>query len=247
MATTKVWSERPEPNAPGLRDCTYSAGLTGLVFAGFDKFPKGAFTVDEREALERSDDQPNETGASLDDLILAIKRRYDITLKKSLIQYLAQHKARADLGFVIQGANGNLPYGHTLRRWDKNFTGGHAVFINPSGDGSTVHWYDPEAPMGFAGDIVNWATVTKWIGNAPYFISLRDNQFYVAPPAPPVPPAPPATYTEAEYKAAITARDEAINKAVALNTAIDALEATLASRELDLDDIQAILDRQHTE
>ena len=178
MAVTKVWSERTEPNTPHgeLRDCTYSAGLMGLVFWGFDKFPLGAFTIAEREALERSDDQPDETGAGLGDLVTAIKRRYSIILAISRISLLARLHDRTDLGFVVQGVNGNLPKGHDLRRWDPAFTGGHAWFVHPEGNGE-VRVYDPEAPMGYGGDVVPWATVTKWIGSMPSFITFRANVY----------------------------------------------------------------------
>jgi len=195
MATVKVWSERNDPNAPGgsWRDCTYSAGLMGLVFAGFTKFPAGAYTVAEREALERSDDQPDETGASLNDLQTAIGRRYKLDIPISRIALLAQHHARSDLGFVIQGKNGNLPLGSDLRRWDPKFTGGHAVFVVPTGDGTTVTWYDPEAPMGHSGDLVTWPSVTRWIGSSgSYMVFRRD--FY----------APALVYTEQDLKDRIT-------------------------------------------
>ena len=194
MARVKVWSERPEPHANGLRDCTYSSGLMGLVFGGFTGFPKGIYTVDEREALERSDDQPDETGASLSDLVTAVKRRYDVSWSISRIVLLAQHHARSDLGFIIQGRNGNLPAGDNLRRWDPSFTGGHCVFINPTGDGQHVHWYDPEAPMEWPGEIVRWDVVSKWIGNTGSFITVREDAY--APKA-------PKLFSQAELDAAI--------------------------------------------
>lgn len=220
MATVLVWSERNDPNSPGgvWRDCMYSSGLMALVFGGKASFPLGFYSVGEREALERADNQPDETGASLDDLIVAVKNRYGITITKSLKQYLADKHARADLGFVITGSNGNLPVGHTLRRWDPTFTGGHAVFIVPTGDGTHVKWYDPEATMKYAGDTTDWATVMKWIGTMPYFIMVRRDAFAPAPP--PIPPTPaPLVYTEAQMKAV---RDE-----------LDAVKAELATAQAD--------------
>jgi hypothetical protein len=97
MPMPVVWSERPEPNACSLKDCTYSSGLMGLIWGNFTAFPLGIYTVAEREALERSDDQPNETGASLDDLILAVQRRYGLALVKSRPDLLAPLLERADL------------------------------------------------------------------------------------------------------------------------------------------------------
>ena len=192
MPTPVVWSERPEPNASGLKDCTYSAGLQALVHGGKVDYALGIYTVAEREALERSDDQPNETGASLSDLIVAVKRRYNVDWVQSRVELLAQHHARVDLAFVIQGVNGNLPAGHLQRRWDPDFTGPHCVTIIPKSNGTHVLWLDPEAPNKFAGDTVAWTTVMKWIGNMPSQITVRMGAY--APPAPKV-------YTQAEMDA----------------------------------------------
>jgi hypothetical protein len=174
---TRVWSERLEPAGGGWKDCTYCGGLMALVFGGFTKFPLGAYTVKEREALERSDSQPDETGASLDDLILAVHTRYGIAWAKSRTSVLASHHDRDDLAFVVQGQNGNLPTGHRLRRWDPTYTGGHCVTVIPTGDGTHLRWLDPLAPMGFAGDVTDWATVMKWIGSMPFCISVRKGAY----------------------------------------------------------------------
>ena len=227
MATTLVWSERNDPNAPkgAWRDCTYSSGLMGMVFSGFTKFPLGLYSVAEREALERSDNQPDETGASLDDLCLAMKNRYGKVKVKSAIDLLSQHHKRSDLGFVIQGLNGNLSAGHPLRRWDPGFTGAHAIFIVPTGDGVHVRWFDPEATNKYQGDTTDWPTVMKWIGNNGYFITFRVDEYaspVIAPP--PVPPVvTPKVYTQAELDAAVkTATD-------VLNARISQVQAQLAA------------------
>jgi len=209
MPTPVVWSERPEPNATGLKDCTYSAGLMGLVHGGKVDYALGIYSVAEREALERSDDQPNETGASLDDLVLAIKRRYGIALTKIGVEFMADRHGRTDLAFIIQGVNGNLPAGHPQRRWDPTFTGGHCVTVIPTGNGTHVRWLDPLAPNKFAGDTVAWTTVMKWIGNMPSQITVRMGAY--APPAPKV-------YTQAEMDA-VTAQLAACRTALAKVTA----------------------------
>jgi hypothetical protein len=225
MTNMLVWSERPEPNATGLKDCTYSAGLQGLVFGGFTKFPLGVYTVAEREALERSDDQPNETGASLDDLIVAVKRRYGITWSKSRVALMLELHARSDLAFIIQGSPGNLAAGHTLRRYDPPFTGGHCVTITPTGDGTHVKWYDPLAPMKSGGDVTTWATVTKWIGTYASIIAVRSNVY-----APPV----PIMYTEAQMKEKVAQIAALSAEVTSLQTRTLAAESRIAAAKAAL-------------
>lgn len=81
MTAVTVWSERDEPNAAGWRDCSYAAALMALVAGGFSAFPEGIYTVAEREALERSDDKPDEIGAGAEDITTAVQRRYGLTLR----------------------------------------------------------------------------------------------------------------------------------------------------------------------
>jgi len=181
MPTPTVWSEAPEPHAPTLRDCSYSAVLMDLLYAGFTAFPLGAYTVAEREALERSDDQPNETGASLDDLITAVHRRYGKTLTKTMPGELNALLGKTGIAFVIQGSYGNLPAGHPQRRWDPHFTGPHALTVIPGGPGLNL-WLDPEAPMHFAGDHVTDAVVQAFAKGSGQMIVLAKDVF--APPKP---------------------------------------------------------------
>lgn len=158
MTTPVVWSERPEPNAQSLKDCTYSSGLMGMVYADFAPFPLGAYTVAEREALERSDDQPDETGASLSDLCTAIKRRYGKTVTQNAPAALPGLLATKGIALAVQGVMGNLAADNRLRRWDPSFTGGHCVCVVPLGDGKAL-WLDPLAPNKYAGDTILVSTI----------------------------------------------------------------------------------------
>lgn len=187
MATVLVWSERNDPNAPGgaWRDCMYSSGLAALVFTGKTDFPLGMYSIAEREALERSDNQPDETGASLADLVVAVKNRYGVDWKVSSISLMWQYASRTDLGFVITGMMGNLPSTSPLRQWQPGFTGGHAWFIIPTGDGVHVRVFDPLATNKYPGDIATWADIRKFVGNMAGFILVRGSY---TPPAPPVTP-----------------------------------------------------------
>lgn len=160
MANVVNWSERDEPYASGWRDCTYSAYLMGLIYAGYATFPLGIYTINEREAFERSDDKPDETGGNMFYCDQGSSRRYGRTLDTPTIS-LSDALKTPGIGLVLSGVNGNLPYGHWLRRWDPGFIGNHAVFVIPMGNGNVL-WFDPEAPWKFAGDTVDNATVLKW-------------------------------------------------------------------------------------
>lgn len=195
MTTTLNWSERDEPNAAGYKDCTYSSGLTGMVFSGFTNFAKGIYTVEEREALERSDDQPNETGASTSDLCVAIKRRYGKIKAVNSAAALSGILDTRHKGVAVQGKLSNFPVGHKLRRWQPGFTGGHMVFVFRQADG-TYRWFDPLAPMKFAGDVVtkaNVLTFAKGLGSSVTFTSDEYKPVVVTPL--------PKTYTQAEMDA----------------------------------------------
>lgn len=216
-----VWSERPEPNASGLKDCTYSSGLMALVFGDFTSFPLGIYTTAEREALERSDDQPNETGASLDDLILAVKRRYRLTLTKNAPAALSGLLDKNDIAMVVQGKMGNLPAGHTLRRWDPGFTGGHAIaIVNLPGD--RYIWLDPLAPNKYAGDIVAKATIVRFATGLGGSIVVREGLFS------------PAIYTKAQYDAVAKQRDDALAALAPSRAELDAANAKIAAAKVAL-------------
>ena len=175
MTLPKVWSERGELHATGWKDCVYSSGLMALIYGGFTDFPLGIYTDQEREALERSDDQPDETWSTDDILAVAVKRRYGLTLRPLDIE-LDPALDRVGTALVLIGVNGRLAAGHTLRRWDPDFIGGHAVTVIPKGAGKVL-WLDPEAPMGYAGDITDTATVLRWASGRASARVVREGEY----------------------------------------------------------------------
>ena len=202
MTTTLNWSERPEPNAASLRDCTYAAGLTATVYGGWTKYPLGIYTVAEREALERSDDQANETGASLSDLKVALHRRYGIDRTLNSAASLSALLDKPGIGLVVQGKMGNLAAGGSLRRWDPGYTGGHAVFVFRT-SAATYRWLDPLAPMKFAGDNVSKTQIIRFAEGLGGSMTFKSEEFA------PIVVAPP-TYTQAQMDAVTAQRDSAL-------------------------------------
>jgi hypothetical protein len=163
MSLPTVWSERQEaPGVVGLHDCTYSANLMVLVFAGKRSYPLGLYSAAEREALERSDERPDETGATHRDTDLAIRRRYGVTMRMLADQSAGGLRAALSTpgrAYAVAGMYGRLP--SILRRHDPGFTGAHDVCVIPLGNGR-VQLLDPLAPFGYAGEPVAVDTILAY-------------------------------------------------------------------------------------
>ena len=190
-----VWSERDEPyGAHRWRDCTYSSYLMGLVFGGRTTFARGIYTVAEREAFERSDSRPDETGSNLLNTDEAAGKRYGTPFVLKAPNLL--HPTSLGLvgtALVMQGENGKLPARHPLRRWDPLFDGPHAWCVIPIGNGQ-VRVLDPLAPWRYEGDVTDIGTVIRWAYNPVFSRVVKADQF-----APKVPThtfhAAPGVYT----------------------------------------------------
>lgn len=186
LADLRNWSEHPEPNAPTWTGCAYASWLTVLVAAGKRDFPLGAFTVAEREALERSDDRKDETGATPPDIITASIRRYGITpgsLAITTTAALVAELSRPGRAYSLAGQYDPrfFPAGDPLRRWQPGYTGPHQITAVPI-DGASVLWLDPLAPMGHAGDVVPVAKAARfaWQDYTALYLGVGE----LAPPPP---------------------------------------------------------------
>lgn len=167
MVMPTVWSERGgrARTATGrLTDCTYSANLMVLVYAGFRNFPLGIGTAAERNELETCDNRPDNTGATHFDTDVAIAKRYEVAMRTGPGGIFTSDALRAALAspgkaFAVAGSYGKrLP--DDLRRWDPLFQGNHDVCVVPLG-GGLVRWLDPLAPTGFGGDDIGLEIVVN--------------------------------------------------------------------------------------
>lgn len=160
-----VMSERGELHGTAYKDCTEASAMMLRAHAGGD-FPLG-WTDEEREALQWADGK-GETGATMDDIMLSMQRRWGWTGDAVIAPLNSALRRKDGVAFHLAGANGNLPVGHRLRRWQPSFTGGHAWFVRPYGDGARVWVLDPLAPQGYAGDIATVEDVVKWAWGPDY-------------------------------------------------------------------------------
>jgi hypothetical protein len=156
-----VISERNELHGHGWKDCTQSGGMMLYRDAG-GKFPLKNLDQ-EREALERSDDWPDEQGAPIDAIIQAMNKRYHFSGHE--VVDLGDQLDVPGTSIFVQGDNSKLP--QRLKHWDPNFNGGHAGTIQVLGK-YLLLWLDPEAPMGYPGDFITKAEVLRWAWGPKY-------------------------------------------------------------------------------
>jgi hypothetical protein len=170
MPLPTVWPEHPESlGVIGYHDCTQSAALMCLVYAGKTDYPLGIYTVAERNALDAADDRPDNTGATLDGslpgvgwLDKQVANRYGVTMRRlpdDSEATLRKYLTTPGYALLLQGSMGNLPVGHPLRRWQPEFGGGHAVCVI---SGTQPRWLDPLGPKGFAGDLTDADTILRF-------------------------------------------------------------------------------------
>lgn len=163
MPIPTVWTERGEvAGVVGWHDCTQSAVLMCLIYAGWTKFPLGAYTMQERNAFESSDDRKDNTGALLTDTDLALRRRYGVTMRRLPDDTEATFRRflnEPGHAFVVQGFYRDLP--DHLRRWQPSFTSGHAVCVITLGGGKQL-LLDPLATANYQGDVTDTDTVLKF-------------------------------------------------------------------------------------
>lgn len=178
MPVPVVWSERDEPNSLRVYHCGECSGLMALIFGGKVNFARGIYSIAEREALKAAENTPDHSGSTLQDVQGAVHRRYGLDVHIKEPADLARYLDTPGYALLLQGKNGNLPPGDTLRRWDRAFSGNHAVCILTSGPTvSTVLWLDPEAPWRYKGQRVTKAKVKAWSAGLGHFIPVKAGQF----------------------------------------------------------------------
>jgi hypothetical protein len=192
MPTPLVWSERVETvGVTGLHDCTQSSALMCLVYAGKTDYEYGIYTPTERNALDASDDRPDNTGATLDgslpghgDLDAQLLNRYGVRMHRlpdDTDATLRKFISTPGYAFLLQGTMGSFPAGHKLRIWQPSFTGNHAVCVVTLGNGKVL-WLDPLAPNRNAGTTatVHEAMTFAWTGST-YSRYLKQDELLTVP------------------------------------------------------------------
>lgn len=143
-------------------------------------------TLAYAEKLRDASGEPPTGGSNYTDVQRAFNK-FGIPITVAPLSFAAFWTAlKPGTAAVASGENGNLPAGHRLRRFDTDFTGGHAVYVARMDTTDRVWWCDPLAPdTGYSGEWVTKATLKQWMGTRTGATprALRTQ------PAPPPPPA----------------------------------------------------------
>lgn len=150
------------------RDCLYASGVM-LAWDAGRSLPYGLSKA-EREALESSDDRPDEQGGTLEDLMTGFRRRYGWTPLLRKEQANAGFLSGLSGGSVVTILYSALPVHY--QRWDTSFAGTgplsrHAVNVRRSSsvDGSTRSGYlwlrDPLGRGDYCGEWITEADILR--------------------------------------------------------------------------------------
>lgn len=195
----EVWTERRTGAWDQCSECSY---LMGLLHGGFTKFRLGAYTAAERDSFTMAEIGREESRAAnkpmfplMDD---ASQRRYGLRLRavkgSAPGGRATWSELRARLSIpgncvVLPGWYRALPQGHTLRRWQPNYLGGHMVAAIVRAD-RKILWLDPLAPNKYAGDVTDISTAMAFAWNPSDAHEVMGNEL-IGTPDTAVPKPPP--------------------------------------------------------
>lgn len=134
-------------------DCVFTSGLMMANAATLGKYPA---TLTEAENIRDAAGVIPTGPTTNNQLNLGLSRRYGWTGQRvgaSWPTFLAA--VPVGYGVAFAGSFAGFPYGHTLRRFLPNYTGGHEVFAIHEGN-NVWWWMDPLGPQtGYAGQAVS--------------------------------------------------------------------------------------------
>jgi len=209
-----------------FEDCTWDSGLEFFRDA-FD--PSKPHTHAEAQALRAASGEPPTGGSNLGDFRKGVAARYRHTLPPAISNRGILTALKPGMVAVVQGSMSAFGPTNPLSKWDRNFDGGHAVWIGRHPDG-TLLWCDPEAPTAAAVPIaISSSDVQK-------FVNAFAGQAIVAPALkwitpPKEEPVEPITQYLPGYTAIINAQS---NVRSAPHIAATLLRATATSESIIL-------------
>lgn len=179
-------SER-EPDG-SFEDCLWASAVEVLRYGGL-RIPA---TLAEAEALRKASGEPPTGGSNQGDLWTGIATRYAVIPHQGIGFGELWENLRPGSAAAVNGKLTAFPTGHTLRRHDPTYTGGHAVAVFRVDAQNRVWWCDPLGPRtGYDGQ---WASGDQ----LRLFMAKLDGRYtrvargeYATPDPPPPPPEDP--------------------------------------------------------
>lgn len=156
-------------------DCTWCSGLEWYRLA---HDPSRPATHAEAQALRDASGMPPTGGSGIGDFIRGVSARYHVALTERPVSGFTALWNALKPGTValVQGSMGAFGSTDPLSRWDRNFNGGHAVFVARVDAQDHVWWCDPEAPTG-VGYVGQWVTKAQLAS----FVNAFGGSHLVAP------------------------------------------------------------------
>lgn len=151
------------PDDAAWEDCLWAVAVEWLRALGHDV----PATHAEAEALRAASGEPPVGGSNLDDLRRGVAARYRLGLPAVVNGSAAVARTfTPGTAAIVLGSLGVFPAGHRLRRWQPDFRGGHAIYVERDRQGRWW-WCDPLAPAGAdVPDEVTEAEVAAFAGSA---------------------------------------------------------------------------------
>lgn len=164
-------AQTTEREPGGYEDCVWSSGV--MLQNAAHAANVSPSTRHEYEALRvAGGDGPAENpgdGSNLKQLVTGIQVRYRWTAARigppgdttDWLEVL-YHLGKPGAAGVLQGSMGAFPINHALRRWDRQFDGPHATYVERLDNTARLWWMNPEAPNEYRGEFVTLSDIRRY-------------------------------------------------------------------------------------
>lgn len=139
--TTHIHISEREPDG-SWEDCTFDGGLEFYRDAIDPSVPH---THTEAQAIRAASGKGPTGGANLGDFRKGVAARYHRTLPPAISNKNILTALKPGYVGAVQGSMSAFGPTHPLSKWDRNFDGGHLVYLART-PGGVLLWCDPEAP-----------------------------------------------------------------------------------------------------
>src|SRR5262245_37471112 len=152
----------------GYEDCTWCSGVM-LANAGFGANIAPSTRTEYESLRVAGGDGPAENpgdGSNLGQLLVGMQRQYSWAPSGSSAHsdWIDVRERLEDVGdcAVLQGSMGVFAKDSHWRRWDAQFDGAHAVFVERIDGDDHLWWMNPQAPNKYQGEFISLADARRY-------------------------------------------------------------------------------------